>query len=877
MTVDRPVKFPNSGLLSVFITWAGSYGISIDCRPTDPQSGEDHDQQQEPTTVVSRSVWQSVVLLALVLLPVTNQGQERRVAPQAIDGILDLRDWRFEGDSGVTLSGDWRFAWNRLISPGGTPPAAGDALITVPSRWNDQVVDGTELSPFGYATYQLTLHLPPGRPSLHLDLPEINMAFSLWANGERLTGAGTVATSAENEVPRSVPLTVELPDADEIHLVMHVSNYYHFEGGIPRQIKLDRSDTVTGSWQRRLLMNVFTIGALCFLGLHYLVLYLNRREEPEHLLYALLAFLFLLRLVVVNQLTYLFIDHPHIISTRLSYTTIFLVPPIYLLFLNSLFPQEVSRKFAMLMLAVGAACTAVTYFTPAHVFTLARDTWILVIQGVVVYATACVAFACIRRREDAMIVLGIVMVLGATIIYDTLLYQRVMYANDISPYGFLVFIFGHAAILGRRANRAFRRESAARQELAELTGTLQSRVEDRTADLSAKVAELEQQEAELEQARESAVLANSAKTRFLAAASHDLRQPLHALNLFVETLESSIRKGNWQRVVARISQSLGGLDKLLVDLSEVSRLESGLMTPIRDDVPLQPCFDRMRDEFEVLCAEKGLQLRVVGTSLCVDTDAEMLERILRNLLSNAVKYTPKGRILLGCRRTGDNVRIEVRDTGSGIEPGNQKLIFEEFYRLESSREIAPGVGLGLSIVRHLTQLLGHRVVLVSRPGVGTCFSVELPRAQSVVHRRGETPPVVPDVELDGTRVLFVDDDATIRDAMSDALKDWGCEVTCVGGVGGVRQCLEAGYSPDLLVTDYHLADGETALEVADATLEFRPSLPVLVITAEGSDDTLCGVRDRGYSMLFKPVNMTELRNTLATMILNTAHGASRLQ
>jgi signal transduction histidine kinase len=670
--------------------------------------------------------------------------------PGVKQGVLDMRQWNFKEGGAVPLTGEWRFSWRQLVDPGSDQAPSSFTYFPVPSVWNNKHAGGQALDGFGYATYQLTILLPEDAPKLCLDLPEFHMASALWANGKLIATAGEVGTTRDRELPKSVPQTACLPEGTEIHLVLHISNFYHMEGGILRVIRLGESNQVLGNERRTLLVNVFTMGALMFLGLHYLVFSFSQPQNKEHLLYALLAFLMLVRLAVTHKLTYMFADHPHLLSTRLSYTTVFLVPTLYIMFLYCLYPNEINRRFAQSLVVVGILGTFMVWITEARIFTWVRDYCVVATQVLIVYAVGVVLIATLRRRTDALIMLAIVLVFSSTVLFDTFLYQRVLYASDISPYGFLVFIFGHAAILGRRTNRATVKERAARQELAELSATLQSRIEARTADLA--------------KAKEYAELANQAKSRFLLAASHDLRQPLHALNLFTDMLPTSIARGTWPRAVTKIKQSLQTIDRHLIEVGEVGRLQSGSIAPEITAFSLQVYFEVLFDEFELEAARKNLQLKFVSSTLWCNSDIDLIGRILRNLISNAIKYTDRGRIIVGCRRSGAELRIEVWDTGIGIPISEHKAIFEEFYRHDRARAHAPGLGLGLATVHHLANLLGHSVTVRSTPGKGTCFGLSVPRGASSVD---DNP----------------DEEDSVEDAVENAAENENCYAVPATGEG----------------------------------------------------------------------------------------------
>ena len=780
--------------------------------------------------------------------------------PIAQNGVLDLREWDFSRDGMVRLNGQWRFDWLSLRGYGGIPETESDTFLGVPAVWNQQQVNGSRLGGYGYGTYQLTILLDHEAPSLHLAVPEIHMASRLWVNGKQLFSAGVVGTSKAQEVPKSVPVSVALPRAERLNLVIEVSNFYHMEGGIGRAIKMGASEQILANEQNRLLINIFTIGALMFLGLHYLVTYLNQPEHKEQLWYALLAMLMLVRLAVVNKLTYLFGDHSHLLSTRLSYTTVFLVPSLYLLFLRSLFPDEFHKTLVRGTVTIGIAGTIIVWLTSPTLFTWMRDPAVIAIQCLSLYAIAMTLLACMHRREDSFTVLLIALVFGGTLIYDTLLYQRFIEANDISPFGFLVFVFGHAAILGRRTNRITQREREARHALAEMTRTLQSRIEARTFDLAEAKANAEQ--------------ALMSKNRVLAAASHDLRQPLHALNLFVGMLETSIKQGTWPTAVAKISQLLQGLDKFLVNLGEISRLQSGGTTPNIQSLQLQTYFEVLSDEFGHECQYKGISLQFVPTSVWVRTDPDLVARMLRNLISNAVKYTNQGVILIGCRRRGNHVRIDVYDTGLGITEADQQTIFDEFYRTEAAQRQANRLGLGLSIVKYITDLLGHQLEVRSLPGKGSRFSVYIPRIELpaiqelAFHKSNESDTDNSQPLLEGSTILLVDDDEMICRAMEDVFAEWGCTIYTATSLNEALDELEhKEFEPDLIISDFRFNADDNGIEIARSLQDCIGSkTPVLIITAETDPVVHARIKSSGYGLLEKPVSIeTLMASVVATL------------
>jgi len=375
----------------------------------------------------------------------------------------------------------------------------------------------------------------------------------------------------------------------------------------------------------------------------------------------------------------------------------------------------------------------------------------------------------------------------------------------------------------------------------------------------------------LQAAKRQAEQANFGKSRFLAAASHDLRQPLQTLSLLQGILAKKIKDADALKLVVRLEQTLGAMSGMLDTLLDINQLEAGIVRPSEVTFPIKDLLERLRTEFGYHAAARSLGWHVIPCRLFVHSDPRLLEQMIRNLLSNAVKYTERGKLLLGCRRRGDKLRIEVWDTGPGIPEGQLKAIFEEFHQLDNAaRERSRGLGLGLAIVQRLGDLLGHAIDVRSRPGKGSVFAVEVPlgRAAEAVQ-----PPAQRQHELEqsaprsGT-ILLVEDDPDVREMLQLLLEDEGYDTMVAGdGKEALDLAARGARRPDLIVADYNLPNGLNGLEVVAKLQEMHhQEIPVIILTGDISTDTMREIARQGCAQLYKPVRLRELMRLIQQLL-----------
>ncbi len=403
-------------------------------------------------------------------------------------------------------------------------------------------------------------------------------------------------------------------------------------------------------------------------------------------------------------------------------------------------------------------------------------------------------------------------------------------------------------------------------ELAAANETLEQRVRDRTTELA--------------RAKAAAEEANLDKTRFLAAASHDLLQPLNAARLYVASLierpsRPASRPGAEDELVGKIDASLASVEELLGALLDISKLDAGAFVPDKRSFRLDQLLEALGVEFAPIAAQRGLRLRIVPCTAVVDSDWRLLHRVLQNLLANAIRYTRHGAVLLGARRAGDHVRIQVIDTGIGIPADQQALVFKEFQRFATGPDAEQGLGLGLSIVQRISRVLDHPFSLRSELGRGTTFTVLVPRSQAPPMATVTRPSAAkPALVSERAAVLCVDNQTSILDGMRTLLAQWACTVRTAAGLADMQALLERDpWPPDLVIADYHLDEGANGLACIEwVRRRFGTEVPAILITADQSEALKALARAHGLPVLNKPIRPAALR-ALMRRVLATRQAA----
>jgi signal transduction histidine kinase/CheY-like chemotaxis protein len=736
-------------------------------------------------------------------------------------------------------------------SPTPPPPGTAGEVVTLPDDWERRRPAAT-----GHGWYLIDW-TPAGRGDAAIYVTATTMPVAAYVNGRLAGSSGSLTGPRPSSWQRSQLFAVpaEILREGRNHIALRVYEGTPSAGGLglvlagaPAEVRA----RATRDFVLHTLGPAIVSAIIVVLGLFILVLW-TRRRDATYGLFGVASVLWGLH-SALNLLPQPLLSDPHWGIWRMA---------LYMLFVGLLclfclrFAGVHAPRFRDFVIGYTALVPIALYVAYAAGALIAAATLVrLVGLGMGVVALGTVARYALRKRDTESWLLlaagALAVVLGA---HDWLAAQdsQNMRPLWLVPYAALAFLMLLGWILTDRFVRAL-------NEYEALNVTLEARV--------AQSSEaLRHQLHETRAARDAAESADRAKSQFLAAASHDLRQPLHALGLFASRLGDRARDGEDAALVARIQTSVGSLDSLFSALLDISRLEAGAVVAEPRPMPLDPLFERIANDFAPEALDKEIALSVRPTRLAVHSDPVLLERIVRNIVANAVRYTERGGIVVGARVRGDDVAIDVCDTGRGIAADEQERIFEEFYQVGNrQRDRSRGLGLGLAIVRRLALLLDHRIEVRSRPGHGSRFRVLAPRASPPDETRTGNGAGGTFIDpLAGKRVVVIDDDESIREGTRRTLLAWGAHP--VVGASAADVLAQLTTRPDALVVDYRLAGVDDGLRaIAHVQSRFNAAIPAIVVSGESAPDRLARLHASGHLLLHKPVPPAKLRAALAAAL-----------
>ncbi|SEM78497.1 ATP-binding protein [Paenibacillus sp. OV219] len=685
------------------------------------------------------------LLLVIPLLGLTSCSVEsKQVEPVAKQGTIDLRSWQFETDGQVELSGQWAFYAGRLLQPGDAVLEQRTATVRVPRSWNSyRNVQGIDEGQ-GYATYKLTALIQPTDHVLAMRLPNIFSSYKLWVNGKELVELGHVGTSRSGSKAEQFPKIVSFnTNSDKLEIVIQVSNFQHRKGGIWVPMQLGDSDSIVDAQMKTTAKEMLILGSLIIIGVYHIGLYAFRRQEQFTMHFGLLCLFvaarasvtgenYLLRLFPISWEAGLKIEY---IAFALSAVTGFL-------YVYKLFPLDASKRVIPFVTGIGLSLCVFVLLSPAIIFSKQLPLFQLFVVGVAIYSLAVLITARMRRRIGSTFVLTGLAVFVVTVLNDMLFFNEWLVYTQLVPLGLFFFMLMQSFIISRRFSNAMVRVEHVSNELRELNIHLEERIEERTVALSEANATLAQTNRELQRSETS-------RRHLMTNISHDLRTPITLLQGYLEAFQDGVVQSEQQqqRYIRMMLGKVGGLNRLIRDLFELTKLEAGQTRFDFAKVPLGQWIQQLHDMYEIDVISSGLRFScdfhsVSSTEdghahemeqqnrILLSLDLARMDQVLANVVYNAIKHTPRGgEITLSFffEEHTSRVIVTVSDTGSGIADEHLPYIFDRFYKKDVSRNSADGgSGLGLAIAKEIVEAHDGAIGAVSTVDKGTMIWFMLP-------------------------------------------------------------------------------------------------------------------------------------------------------
>lgn len=707
-----------------------------------------------------------ILIFVFLLFPgITGTAATIHSQQQAYQGVIDLSGWDWDKYGNITLDGQWEFYWEKLYTPDDF--AVSESLqapeyIDLPRAWNKLTIGGRELTGNGYATYRLNIHNADNR-ILGIKLPRIFTSYKLWANGKLIAEAGKIGTDRKESTPQYLPqVAYFMPRDNHIELVIQISNWRHRSGGILESIRMGDAAQITDIRNRSIAMDLFLFGSLFIIGLYHIALYLFRVKERTNLYFGIFALLISARTLLAGEifLIYLFPDFNWEIAHKIQTTAYYMGVPLVILFMQSTYPTEVSKKLSKSILLIGGAFSTLVMLTPARIFNHINPLYQLFSLLVIGYLIYIVALTIYKKKENSRIIgLGLLIfilfsindiIFLSTWLADAehVFVRKLITRGNLSSYGLLIFVITQSMVLAKKFSKSFTTVDLLSTELKAININLEEKIRERTSDL-------ELSRTELQKAYQSATKSEKALTDFTQNISHDLRTPITAVRGYVDViLDGIIREPDQQKkYMLRIKERIDQMSSMVQDLLDLSMLQNRQISFSFERMPIRQFISEISEKYNLDMTSsnvdfevkhsfiKNTQAKSQGTErmmtpetisdLEISIDSEKVERVLANLFSNSIKYSiGQPNIRLEFELT-DNIReqlIKVIDTGIGISPEDLPHIFDRSFRSIRNKSADRGSsnGLGLSIAKEIIAYHGGRIWAESEKGKGSCFFLTIP-------------------------------------------------------------------------------------------------------------------------------------------------------
>jgi len=765
-------------------------------------------------------------LLLCFVAPVS--AQEVKIIPSAINGVIDLRKSTL--DEQIPLNGEWYFYWNHLINPGESIPENGK-LISFPYRWTDPDSDGNKFPSFGYATYQVTVLLPDKKEALRIAMPEVYCAYSLYINGEKVSSNGQVATNKQDFIPYWEYRTVEVPNhVDTLHILLQVANFAHSKAGIKKPMLIGKKNSIVLKRKQTEAIDLLLSGCLIMGGLFFLGLYLVGNRDKAILLFSLYSIVYSYRVLGIDNyaLHTIIPELNWFITLRIEYITLFSGIGLFGLYTRYLYPEDIHLKIVNTICALSFGFAASVLILPPYYFTQLVNPFLCVMIFCLGYVPYVYTLAYLRKRPGAIYPLLSCIALMPVFAITLLHYWQIIPQFQLLSFAFYIsFFFLQSLVLSHRVSFV------------------------------------------LKKAKQQAEQGLTAKSEFLSTMSHEIRTPLNAvIGMSHLLLKNNPRKDQIEEIDVMLF-SANNLLSIVNDILDYNKIEAGKISFEHIEMDVISIARNIVSGLQSSAQDKDLNLRLQVDSTLKNKvlgDPTRLSQVVANLVHNAIKFTQEGSVLVGIEvkeQTDYSVTLKfyVKDTGIGISPNNQKLIFERFTQADSSTSRGfGGTGLGLAISKKILELQNSSLRLTSEENQGSTFyfvqtfekSMAVPELEDI-----KKLPKEDDKPLTGMHILLVEDNMMNVVVAQKYLERWGASIdVAVNGLEAVNKLDITKHK--LILMDLHMP----VMDGYEATRKIRAQgikIPVVALTANLPQEIQDKVIDSGIDdFVVKPFLPDEL-------------------
>lgn len=843
-----------------------------------------------------------IILFFLILCLHTSCKQDSVLishgSTRAEKGIIDLRNIDFNSSSStVKLHGEWDFYWNRFIHSEKQRTETPDSIkriYNLPGYWTNS----GQKEVYGYGTAHLTILLPKDTAPLAIKLNMVMSAYELWADGQLLTAVGEISSTKEGEKPQTKTKWIELPQAEELHLFLNLSNHaYRRGGGVAHQVEIGNYEVIRQNWLHQLLIEASVAAMIFIIGFYHLFYFILYKKQKVYLYLALVAFAAVIRQACIGEifLMELLPNCSFYLLHKLRIVIVDFITGLVILYVQNLFPGKFTRKITSI--------TVVFTFLLGVYHLIIPIQWIgifaLVIQFIIIVSIIgfLLSYKSFDTHIDKLLFGTFGSIASIIIIHDVLVISRIIEGRFIFSAGMLIVVVAQAILLAYRNRLNYLKINTLSGALQDLNKGLEQKVEDRVVEIKTQQIQIQQQAEELQVANEQLTQLDKAKSKFFANISHELRTPLTMILGSLQLLKEEKPQPIEHPAIDMAKKYSHSLQQLINQLLDVTKLESGKMEL---QLSLHPLIQLVKEfvlPFETIAQQRKINLVLeIETEECEGwVDGEKLQKIINNLLSNALKFTPEqGEVTVSINASISNLYFTIKDTGIGISKEQLPFIFNRFYQADASLiKNYEGTGIGLALVKELVTLHGGEIHVESVLGKGTTFQLTLPVVQSSVSNTMTQPqkPVVLDefvdfpetvlptnenkIETAKTTLLIVEDHVDLHQLLRNYLQEDYQLLAAYDGEQGVEMCLT--HSPDLVISDVMMPKKSGYELCQELKQDMRTShIPIILLTAKAThEDKLEGLAIGANDYLSKPFDMKEVKLRIHNLLAAQASWKAR--